>query len=501
MKDNILKNPRFYISIALILFFIFFAIQVPYSHDDWQWGSQLKWQLMIDGFANYNGRYLGNLFEILITRSVIAKNIIMAIGMISVVWVVYKLASREVKSNDKTAVFIFAAILCLAIPRELFRQTYSWIAAFINFIPPVILIVLYLLIVQGIFDDVVPRLSDYKESMLSILLMIPLGISTQLFSEHTTVYTVALAAFIVFFTYAKYRRISKLQVVYLVSVIVGALIMFSNGAYSNAAADTDGYKQISYSIMSIVDLYVNQMSNTLFLNNWLLNSVLVIICLIIVLNSINRNRANILISNLQVFILSTYMVYSLCYKAYPGWGIFSNPNKTAYFNAIFSLIFFICVLSVILIYIDGFGLKMKIFMVYGSAFAVAMPLIVANPIGPRCFFASYIFMVVATIQLLAYVLNNYGFDFSLFTTVLGSMLIMLCVFYASIFIDVGAAEKARVETINKAVANGEKSISMFKLPYENYYWTTVPPDEHWASFFKEFYNIPQDVQLHFMNTN
>ncbi|MGL6104543.1 DUF6056 family protein [Romboutsia sp.] len=503
MKNNISKKPRFYISIFLVLFFLFFASQVPYSHDDWQWGSSLKWDLMINGFANYNGRYLGNLFEILITRSVLAKNIIMAIGMISVIGVVYKFATREVKSKDKTAIFLLVAILCLALPRELFRQTYSWIAAFINFIPPVILIVLYLLVVQYIFDEKVEGIVKPKESVWMILLMIPLGISTQLFSEHTTVYTVALAAFIVFYSFVKYKKLSPLQVVYLVSTIIGALIMFSNGAYSNAANNTDGYKEISYSIMSIVDLYVSQMSDTLFLNNWLLNTVLIVICLIILLCKINNNRdrVNMFVANLQMFILSTYMVYGLCYKVYPAWNIFSNPQKTDYFNALFSLVFFVCVLSVILIYIEEFGLKMKIFMVYGSAFAVAMPLIVANPIGPRCFFASYIFMAIAVIQLLIYLLNSTEFEFSFITPILGGSLVMLCVFYASIFIDIGAAEKARVETINNAVANGEKSISMYKLPYPNYYWTTIPPDEHWASFFKEFYDIPQDVELHFIDLN
>ena len=71
MKNNILRNPRFYISVLLVVFFFFFVAQVPYIHDDWQGGIHSKWLLMLNGFANYNGIYLGNLFEILITRSVL----------------------------------------------------------------------------------------------------------------------------------------------------------------------------------------------------------------------------------------------------------------------------------------------------------------------------------------------------------------------------------------------------------------------------------------------
>lgn len=498
-ENNILKNPRFYISIALIMFFFFFAKQVPYSHDDWQWASQAKWDLMLNGFENYNGRYLGNLLEILITRNVFAKNISLSVGMLAIIWVIYKFINNNAKAKDKTALFILTSLLCLSMPRELFRQTYSWIAAFINFVPPVILIVLYLLIVRKAFKENDYSPSTTKYPIWATLLMIPLGISTQLFSEHTTVYVVALAGFIVFYTYMKYRRLSSLQVVYLVSVIIGAVIMFSNGAYLNAASNTDGYKEISTSALSVVDLYVNQISSNLFLNNYLLNALIAILCVIIVQKFIKDSRFKRIttIGNIQIFILSTYALYSICHKLYPVWNIFTDAEKTANFNAIYSLVFFFTVLSVILIYIEDFGLKMNMFMIYGSSLAVAMPLIVAQPIGPRCFFASYIFMIITILQLLVYILGDSNFDFSSFSVMLGSLLVMLCVYYASIFVDVGVNDRYREKIINEALSRGDKSITLYRLPYENYFWTTVPPDAHWESFFKEFYNIPQDVRLEF----
>ena len=499
MKNNILRNPRFYISVLLVFFFFFFAAQVPYSHDDWQWGSHSKWLLMLNGFANYNGRYLGNLFEILITRSVLAKNIALTVGMFFIIYTVYKLVAKECKPKNKTVLFLLTAFLCLSLPRELFRQTYSWIAAFINFIPPVILMVLYLIIIDDVFEENNLNKTKLNHPLWLVLLMIPLGISAQLFSEHTTAYLVCLAAFIVFYTFVKYRKVSLLQVVFLVSVIIGAIIMFSNGAYLNAANDTDGYKKISFSIASIIDLYTNQMSDTLFLNNWLLNTILSLLCIFIVLNNIKAtsNKGSKVIGNLQVFVLSTYMVYGVINKIYPAWNIFTNPEKTSYFNALYSLLFFVVVLSVILMYIHNNGLKMKMFMIYGSSLALAMPLVIANPIGPRCFYASYIFMVITVLQLLMYIVNGYNFDLSIFSSVIAGVLVSLCAFYGSIFIDIGISEKWRVEIINNAVENGEKSITLHYLPYSDYYWTTVPGNEHWAKFFKEFYNIPQDVELHF----
>ena len=113
---------------------------------------------------------------------------------------------------------------------------------------------------------------------------------------------------------------------------------------------------------------------------------------------------------------------------------------------------------------------MKMFMIYGSSLALAMPLVIANPIGPRCFFASYIFMVITTLQLLLYLVNWYNFNLSNFTTVIAGILVTICAFYASIFIDVGISERSRVEIINNAVKNGETSITLHYLPYSDYYW-------------------------------
>ncbi len=96
-----------------------------------------------------------------------------------------------------------------------------------------------------------------------------------------------------------------------------------------------------------------------------------------------------------------------------------------------------------------------------------------------------------------YLLNNSNIKLQSFSFSMMGILTMICIFYSSIFIDVGIVVKTRIETINNAVSNGEKSITLYKLPYEDYYWITVPPDKHWESYYKEFYNIPQDVELYF----
>ena len=40
----------------------------PYTGDDWAWGSQIGIDRLNSWFANYNGRYLGNIFVNIFTE-------------------------------------------------------------------------------------------------------------------------------------------------------------------------------------------------------------------------------------------------------------------------------------------------------------------------------------------------------------------------------------------------------------------------------------------------
>ena len=62
-----LKRNRFYIVLFLILFLLCFLF--PYTGDDWAWGGQLGIDRLSSWFENYNGRYLGNLIVLILTRS------------------------------------------------------------------------------------------------------------------------------------------------------------------------------------------------------------------------------------------------------------------------------------------------------------------------------------------------------------------------------------------------------------------------------------------------
>ena len=49
------------------------CLLLPYSGDDWTWGGQAAFTRLNSGFANYNGRYLGNLLIIPLSRFYILR--------------------------------------------------------------------------------------------------------------------------------------------------------------------------------------------------------------------------------------------------------------------------------------------------------------------------------------------------------------------------------------------------------------------------------------------
>ena len=70
---RIFAKNKFFIISSFLMFFVYLwvAAQIPYTHDDWDWGLQLGMQHLLS--ADINSRYTGNLIEVMITRNTALK--------------------------------------------------------------------------------------------------------------------------------------------------------------------------------------------------------------------------------------------------------------------------------------------------------------------------------------------------------------------------------------------------------------------------------------------
>ena len=97
------------IYIAAFVVFLYIGYKVPYCHDEWQWGLDERIELMKNGFKDYNGRYLGDLLALLVTRSVLAKAVVLAAGVVWLLGVVCARYAFRGRKRDETQIHIYGS--------------------------------------------------------------------------------------------------------------------------------------------------------------------------------------------------------------------------------------------------------------------------------------------------------------------------------------------------------------------------------------------------------
>ena len=495
------SEKKFRLSIYLIFFLASLMIfrMTPYCHDEWQWGLPERMELMKSGFQNYNGRYLGNLLALVITRNQWAKAFVMAGVMLMLLWILCRIGEstgcgEPVKSEQwgqlgetqGITLLLFGIILLFAVPDTLYAQSYGWSAAFVNFAPPVLLFLIFFYKTESAYSDWQEQESS---SVPCCILFAVLCFASQLFSEHNTLFHIGYAGWLILYCLYRYKRIDPLHFTALCSYIAGAVVMFSNGAYRRAAEHTDGYKTISFHLNDLLSGYAENICSNILL----VNRVLIVLLTGTLLFCLYRRGKRDMFTAWTVFILSGYTFYAIWQKVDPGWHFFGNSQNDGYMRMVLTIVYVIHVLVVIWKTVPP-ETRMSICVLIVSAFAGSMPLLAADPIGMRCFYVSYVLEAAAVLKLLALSKSKVQAAF-LKNILIGTVAFGLLAVYLWMFRDVDRYVKAREQAVIEAAANQAASVSLPYLPHSRHFWITVPPNETWEKRFKEFYGIPQKMKL------
>ncbi len=464
--------------------FLAIAYQTPYCHDEWKWGLPERVELMKRGFENYNGRYLGNLLALLITRSEIAKTLVIAVGSTLVLWVM-----DNCVSNKKTMFSLLAGtVLLLALPNTLYEQSFGWPAAFVNFVPGVILFLVFYRWTESVYSSE----KTEKLSLWQTVMLFPLGVSTQLFSEHITIFVVLYAVWIVVYEKVKSGKWNTAFLCYLVSAATGVLLMFSNGAYQRAATKPTTYKHISLSVGVLFDQFCTGIFDHLFLNNCFLNLVLALVLISLLI--INKKKG--LVEAGIVIVLTGYSIYSIWHKLFPDWVFLTNEILNSLIEIGITFLFFVSVLTGIWRNVNRRE-RMSACVLYVSMAVTAGPLLAANPIGARCFFICYVFECIVVLKLIRELSDRIEMDFFYPMLITGSAAVLLLIIYVRMFMMIGSADRLRTVRIAEAKENSQQEVVLPVLPYKGFIWTTEPVNEEWESYFKEFHGIPENMNISF----
>lgn len=445
-------------------------------------------RLMKRWFAGYNGRYLGNLLALLITRSTFWKAMVPALCMallLAELECCWKVGLQKLSDGRQLFLLLATVFLLTAVPRTLYAQSYGWLAAFVNFVPPVLLFLIY-------FHHSL-AMAEYAAAPPSLpvsLLYLPLAFATQLFAEHVTLIALLYAVVILIYTRVRRSRFYACQLLYLIGSVGGAVMMFSNSAYHNAAVDTEGYKHIGFSAADMISQLRDRIMEPLCLNNVMLNILLVVVLLTLMTRSRRRSPADLWMA----MVLCGFAVYNGFHRLYPSWTFVQNEAHNKTIQLFLCVIFFLHVLWCLWRHARR---KVMCCVLWMSAALAAAPLLAASPIGPRCFYFSYVLMVLTVLMVLAELMETQTGRMYIPCAALLAVTASLCIIYLRMFYAIGAADHERAGRIEQAKAAQATELTLPYLPYSEYYWTTVPTDKKWASYFKKFYKIPKKVKVTF----
>lgn len=481
-KNSDKKVLAFYGIIFVVLFFL--CLLFPYTGDDWAWGSQLGLDRLDNWFDNYSGRYFGNLIVLALTRSNILKAVVMAFCLTGIIVLVNKLTGEQ-----KNGVFIIStALVCL--PIGILRQAIVWTAGFSNYTTSIFLTLIYIYYVNNIYGDEKP-----KNSFGAVIPLVVLGFANTLIVEHLTLYNVVLAIYVIVFTIVKFKKAYIQHIAYFLGTIAGTVLMFSNSVYRSVADGSDDYRTIGSNdgiIAKALKAYFETIVPEGFINNFVLNILLVGICVIIWINLRKklkkraRTLGGLCIAVMVAFAASSLMIRISSLTELKSLIIAEGIATAAY---ILAFIVFVFVIPV-----DGTR-RMKLLFILGSTGCMIAPLFVVTPIGSRCFFAPYVMMIYLAIEFYSMFSPKLMEKCNKFSKVfiITSAVGVLFLFY--VYSTIAVCNNERVEKAQTEAANGAEVVEVEELPYSKYVWCSELEKEIWQNRFKMFYDIDESVEI------
>lgn len=482
-NKNIIYNIILFMCLLLICYFF------PYTHDDWAWGTEIGIDRLNSLFNNYNGRWAGNIFVIILTRFRILRAVIE-----SVILVLISFFSKKVIFGNETKHSYIIDIFLLMMPVGIFAQSIAWTAGFSNYIPPVLIVLVYIYINRNVISGDLQSINNKLIIPLFIL-----GFIGSLFIENITIYNIFLCIYILIREYLIRKKISLSNIFYMIGSIFGTILMFSNSAYRNIANATDNYRTVKSGniIVRAIKTFFGNFNNLLIQSNTIIN-VVICICMMLLIykllkkENVQKIKKLILKLIFNFFVLfSTYIIFI---KFVGNSNVFITLRIKTIIEGMFSIIFIMSIIFVILVCISNRNQKNRLLFEIFSIIMQAAPLLIVTPIGPRCFLGTYVFFAIFTCDLLYSIFRD---KISVIEGIAKKGIILVITFFMLIYGYVYYIDFQR----NKYIDNNLSLETLYlpELPYEKYMQYPNPSNDIFEDRFKLFNNINKKTNTIFIS--
>ncbi|KRN27709.1 hypothetical protein IV38_GL001922 [Lactobacillus selangorensis] len=462
-------------------FFAYLSATLPITGDDFGWASGFGANYFKSGrWLTYDGRYLGDWLIITMMRVRWFKIVVYAAGFTGILYLISLFFPKR-----RLFYTVGSFVLLMGMPVTLFAQTFGWNAGFVNYVPSVLvpLGMLYLFRKYLYYQSVpLRKRTDYWLTAF----ILPLAILGQFFAEHITLFNVVLSiAALGYFWYFQKQK-ARFLWGYAAGSVIGALLMFSDGAYHSVAKNADQYRHVKLSLDTVLATIRNTLFTNLASKNLLILLVVSVVALFLIV------RADWKLSHKVLLGVSLWLepLYQIFLRTT---GI-SHTHLILNVNMGLTLLYFVALLVFLwrcLPHKQAAELTSYLVM----AILLVAPFAVASPVGPRCFFASYILLILFTLLLIS---ETVGEQLSSQGTLWLTVLLMAAALGQAVPLmrdahDMQQARQLQVaylyfQTQDKQKSYAKVTLQYLEVPHRHLIWQVASQSNDWE--YNEYYLIP-----------
>lgn len=468
--------------------FAVLAFLFPPNGDDWAWGSQVGIARLDTFFENYNGRYAANLVVLALTRLPVLSALIVGAVMAAIVYLIV-----DISENRNMLGYSATTALLLLMPNSLWRQTISWLSGFTNYTVSALFVLIFLSAAKRRLRHEPPaRLRLVRRTCILLF-----AFGAALFMETVTIFLVIASMVLIVLQRRTSGRILAESWCWLGGSIAGAAVMFSNGAYRNALTESGShdYQKVS-GLSGLPTKIFDLISRFAVVDNIALNVALGAAMFALgywLLRNQSRVVGTIALVFTTVFIGVAVPLHlsELASRVELFWRSFAGI-------AVIALIIALC--GIVALAVKSAERRSMLVAVIASGVLLVGPLLAVSPIGPRNFFVTYVLFIIIINILLLELSTKLGDQMAPglaagISAICVALTIGLASNFGVVYAAMTTASNNRLDQIRSEVADGKTTVSVEKLPSQEYTHMPDPTSGIWETRYKLYYGLPKNLKI------
>ena len=478
--DNNTNRKAIYdLTMYVVLFLCVLAIlhHLPLTVDDrgFHYTSFATFKDALDYLIRFgNGRFLGNGGIIFLTHHLVIGDIVRA-AVIAGVAVLLPKALRL--SGPEYP--LFTLFLLLSISPGIFGQAYSWMSGFQNYVPPVFLFLVSIVLIQH------EKCREKGFVIVRYVVILFLGVIMQFFVEHSSCLNLLAAFVITVWSFRKQKRAFIECLMLLTGTFIGLFLMFfatlflapmiHGGVDSYFSGGIDSL--IRGVVRNAVLLFGMYSENAMAIA--MLSSFLLVVLQRAKLKISGKTKMSIC---LGLVIPSLFFLYNLFLGLNPWYG------KLTLFESglLFLMFLWYTFTSVFTFYKLGKETESKEVKAAGFMFLLALvcifPVLFVWPVGYRCLFHSSVMLFGSIILLIKEldlkVPSLFGNNKAIIVAVV--LLATVVISLTAVFSDIRRMVSIRGEYLEKMAESGAEKVAYFTIPSPYIHELWNEDSEHFA---------------------